>query len=142
MQNLSSLIFKKYIFIFLISSWFIITLLVSCKNKDEDIQPIEFEEKPTVLDIEVENIVCGSGVFGSLWFYGGVLRVGGFKYYFRPYELSEKAAQKLERGIIEGTKLKISFKTIQEDGRYDSIPICPEFIGTNVPIYIFDVEYL
>lgn len=132
--------FKKNLFSFLLIG--LIILSSSCNKNDNEIELLGFEESPTVLEVEVENVVCGSGVFGSLWFYGGVIRLGGVKYYFRPYQLSEQAAQKLERGVIEGTKLKVSFKTMQEDGRYDSIPICARFIGTNVPIYIFDVEYL
>ena len=131
---------KKNLFSFLLIG--LIILSSSCNKNDNEIELLGFEESPTVLEVEVENVVCGSGVFGSLWFYGGVIRLGGVKYYFRPYQLSEQAAQKLERGVIEGTKLKVSFKTIQEDGQYDSIPICARFIGTNVPIYIFDVEYL
>lgn len=94
-------------------------------------------ETLNIVEVTVEAVTCGVGVWDNLWLNDGS------NVYLQPYSLDEYVKADIEKiEIKDNMNLKISFQYAQEDKRYDGITVCEAYPGESNPINIISIEVI
>jgi hypothetical protein len=108
-----------------------------CEDCDPPIDDFEECEVINVVEVKVEEVICGVGVWDNLWLNDGS------KVYLQPYSIDEYVKTDIEKmEIRDKMTLKVQFQYTQKNTRYDGIVVCEAYPGESKPIKIIAIEVI